>query len=112
MTVLQKWNSSTAITSNENAARFDTSHCIRLGQKEKGQNYKMKRNIEKTIKEYKRKFGGTNKGQIYASDLWQLKAISDGENYSLACNAMMAGIMVGYRLGKKRISGRPGYQIG
>ena len=62
------------------------------------------RSMQKAIDDYKKKFtdsGNHNKGGFWASDMWQIKEISNSKIWECIQNALMAGFMVGYRYGKK-----------
>ena len=63
----------------------------------------MERNIKKLIEEYNHKYmqPESKRGQISASDIYQIADISQGNAYSMITNALAAGIMIGYRLAKK-----------
>lgn len=58
----------------------------------------MKRNINKLIDSYDRKFKGNDK--IYKNDIDQLHDISNSNHYYEIVNALKAGIMIGYKLKK------------
>ncbi len=62
----------------------------------------MKRDLQKYVEEYKRRFFGskTGKGAIYGSDIEQIFKMTSNIFDSIAY-ALEVGIIIGYRLGKK-----------
>jgi len=66
-----------------------------------------RRNMQKMIDEYKHKFWGKKnhgRGTFYASDFWQIMEIGEREGGGVSDyidNAMMAGFMCGYKLGRR-----------
>ena len=70
----------------------------------------MRRDLEKSIEAYEKKFynatGNGNAGAFFASDLTQIKELSTDSGgvvrlYDAISYALEAGFMVGYRYGKK-----------
>lgn len=67
----------------------------------------MRRNMQKMIDEYKRRFevsGNHGRGQFFVSDILQLIEIGEREGGCIIdyiYSAIMAGFMIGYRLGRK-----------
>jgi len=66
----------------------------------------MRRSMKKAIEEYERRFVrvpenvNRGRGAFYVSDSCQLLEMSR-DKYELLTNALEAGFMVGYRLGRK-----------
>lgn len=63
----------------------------------------MKRDLNKAIEDYKRKFWkrGEQKGALFASDYQQIWDMSNGDSFHCVDNALMAGFMIGYRCAKR-----------
>ena len=60
----------------------------------------MTRDLRKDIAEYHRRFDGTNTGNLYTSDFYQIMEIG-GSAVDMVFNAIEAGFMIGYRAGKR-----------
>lgn len=63
----------------------------------------MKRDLNKAIEDYKRKFWkrGNRKGILFVSDFLQIDEMSNGSKACMIDNALMAGFMIGYRFAKR-----------
>lgn len=63
----------------------------------------MKRDLEKYIAEYERKFADREDySNIYATDIMQIHDQTKGHSlYDLISNCLMAGFMIGYKAAQK-----------
>ena len=60
----------------------------------------MERRVIKAIQDYHDRFGGTQYGTFYTSDMYCIDEISK-DKFELIANALRAGFMIGYRKGKR-----------
>lgn len=68
----------------------------------------MKRDLQKALQEYQKKFGGNDKrGAFYYSDIEQIRTMSTPPGsivpdlFKVIGNALRAGFMIGYRTAKR-----------
>ena len=79
----------------------------------------MRNRVPKAIDDYRKLTKKKNRLNFYAGDIKTLYDMSKTDScytvkvdvYDLICNAMMAGMMIGYRTGKREVRKKYGYNL-